>query len=99
MTAYVDFVGAICVSRIELDENTLREIGDFTRENIAAWLNGNHADWHNWIGVTPVEDFHAVCGDVDIPWATDNAKQVWNEVRKAGERAHAINSGKLKPWD
>lgn len=32
-----------------------------------------------WIGVYGCQDFHAVCGDIDIPWATEEAREVWGE--------------------
>ena len=45
-------------------------IGEFTRENVAKYLeicSGPEG--------LPIEDFHAVCGDIDIPWATEEARR------------------------
>jgi hypothetical protein len=81
-TPYIEYVGDVVVRRHDLDEAELRSIGEFTRENILAWMGRcPHRDWENWIGVLPIEDFHAVCGDVDIPWATEEAKALWTKVR------------------
>src|SRR5690349_9561130 len=82
MRAYIDYVGAVAVSRYELDDNELRDIGKFTRENVAAWLDGHTTP--DWVGILPVEDFHAVCGETDIPWATEEAKRVFQRVRGVG---------------
>ena len=103
MAAYIDIVSEHVMNRKALSEEDLQEIGDFKREHVVRWLNdGGPSAPHIFrfdLGVYGWKDFHVVCGDVDIPWATEEAKQLWNEVRKAGERAYAINSGKLKSWE
>jgi hypothetical protein len=66
MNAYIEIVGEITVWGIKLTLWDRFRIGKFTRENVAAWLeNRTRMD----PGFYPV-DFHAVCGDIDIPWAT-----------------------------
>jgi hypothetical protein len=38
------------------------------------------------VGILPAQDFHAVCGDnsglhdMDIPWATEEARILWAEM-------------------
>lgn len=80
MTAYIEYLGAISVRRYALDAEDLRNIGEFTRENIVRWFNGPHRDWENWVGVCPVEDFHAVCGSIDLPWATEEGRMLWAKL-------------------
>ena len=76
MRAYIEFLGAVTVGgRMELDKDDLRAIGEFTRENVSAWFEGYTSP--DWVGVPPVEDFHAVYGDIDIPWATEEARRLW----------------------
>jgi len=36
------------------------------------WME-SHTD-PGWVGILHVGDFHAVCGDIDIPWATEEAR-------------------------
>jgi hypothetical protein len=67
-SAYIEILGAVVVYRQELTNSDLSAIGEFTKENILRWIEyhlGNAL-----IGILPVEDFHAVSGDVDLPWAT-----------------------------
>lgn len=68
MTAYIDFVGAVAIGQCTLSDGDLADIGEFTRENILRWF-ARKGD-PTWVGIVPVEDFHAVCGDIEIPWAT-----------------------------
>lgn len=64
--AYIEILGAVAQTRCNLNQTDLRSIGEFTRENISNWMKRQRST--NWLGLLPVEDFHAVCGDVDIPW-------------------------------
>lgn len=69
MRAYIEIVSAVMPMGLELRPFHLWLIGDFTRENISKWLdNAPTQD----LGIYGWEDFHAVCGDVDIPWATED---------------------------
>lgn len=78
MKAYIEIMSTVCMWEFRLDDFDLRAIGEFTRENIAAWLNRGNCRFE--IGVYGYEDFHAVCGDIDIPWATKEAKVCWEIV-------------------
>ena len=78
--AYIEVVGGIGIWLRELASWNLREIGEFTRENVLRWMESHTGP--EWVGVLPVEDFHAVCGDIDIPWSTEKGRQVWSEVRQ-----------------
>ncbi|HXP43102.1 MAG TPA: hypothetical protein VN833_22815 [Candidatus Acidoferrales bacterium] len=69
---YVEIVGGIGLFRHELSEADLSSIGEFTRENVLRWMNNHRGP--DWVGILPIEDFHAVCGDIDIPWATEQAR-------------------------
>jgi hypothetical protein len=61
MRAYVDIVGAIYAPfRHELQSWELQLIGEFTRENVLRHVE--HYLGESLIGLTPVQDFHAVCG-------------------------------------
>jgi hypothetical protein len=85
MNAYIEVVGAIATRRHDLNDWELRNIGEFTRENVAKWLNSRTgADWVEYL---PAEDFRAVCGDMEIPWASKEAEVLFNapapyEIRK-----------------
>jgi len=82
--AYIEYLGGIVVSLYELTASELCEIGEFTRENIVKWFESHRGP--DWVGVLPVEDFHAVCGDIDIPWATETACLKWTTVRRSAVR-------------
>jgi hypothetical protein len=90
MNAYIEIVGAMAVHWFELTNSDLQSIGEFTRENVLKWTESHwHTNWVDgvrvssswsdpiWVGLLPVEDFHAICGDVDIPWTTEAAKLIW----------------------
>lgn len=68
MRAYIDYLGFIAIGRHGLDDDELREIGTFTRRNILRWMESHKGP--DWVGILPVQDFCAVCGDISIPWAT-----------------------------
>jgi hypothetical protein len=72
---YVEVVGGIALSRHELSNADMRFIGEFTRDNVLRWMNSHRGP--DWVGMLPVEDFHAVCDDMDIPWATEEARLVY----------------------
>jgi hypothetical protein len=56
------------------------EIGKFTRKNVAKWL-----EIVSGPECRPIEDFHAVCDDIDIPWATERGKAIWTTVMVEGK--------------
>jgi hypothetical protein len=53
-------------------------IGKFTRENVADWLYRRARGPDS--GFCPV-DFHAVCGDIDIPWATKEGRDCYQRTQ------------------
>jgi hypothetical protein len=75
---YIEIVGGIGLFRPQLDKADLDCIGEFTRENVLTWMNSHRGP--DWVGILPVEDFHAVCGDIDIPWATEEARLCYAAV-------------------
>ena len=79
-TALVEVVSSTTLKGHEFCHADLREIGEFTRENVLAWLSTQVGVWH-WEHVGIVEDFHAVCGDIDIPWATKEAAVLWQKTK------------------
>jgi hypothetical protein len=67
MTAYIDIGNSIAHWRRELSNSDLHNIGEFTTENILSWLKTlRYTDPIN--DTSKVQDFHAVCGDIDIRW-------------------------------
>ena len=74
MRAYIEILGAVAKCRRELSKADLCFIGEFTRENISQWLErGNCLE--GWVGIYGYEDFHAVCGDIDVPWAMEESSR------------------------
>ncbi len=72
---YIEVVSGtgVCRYDFELTDEELHRIGKFTRENVAKWLeNGGPENF-------PV-DFHAVCGDIEIPWATKEGHDRYQHV-------------------
>ncbi len=66
------------ISRTELTDSEVREIGEFTRENVASWMkrqilcfDSMEGDISAFLGVW---DFHAVSGDSETPWASEEGK-------------------------
>ena len=69
---WIDLVGEIwqpgigpCASKITLRTYDVENIGEPTRENVQNWLDTNAGDFQSII------DFHAVVGEVDLPWKDD----------------------------
>jgi hypothetical protein len=74
MSAYILIEGAVASYGISLTDNDLHEIGEFTRENVSRWMDSSHSRSVFEVGVYGYEDFHAVCGDIDIPWAKERSR-------------------------
>jgi len=71
-------------------KSELRKVSDFTRENVLKWMDSHQGA--DWIDILPVKVFHAVCGDIDIPWSTQASRQIWNELKDeiiAGDKSYA----------
>jgi hypothetical protein len=50
----------------DLSDYDLENIGEFTRENVEDWLTCHSGDFSSVI------DFTAQCGEIDIPWSSDD---------------------------
>jgi hypothetical protein len=79
-TAHIDVIGSFSMRRIQLYPWTTQAIGEFTRENIQKWLEYESAWNPEPLAGDLLGDFHAVCGDLDIPWATEEAKARWEKL-------------------
>jgi hypothetical protein len=80
MRPYVDIGNSRCSWRHNLSGSELRDIGEFTTENILRWLRISKQPFDH-LGFDPLRDssltlvgFHAVCGDKDLRWET---KEPW----------------------
>ena len=72
----IEIVGDVTAWSLKLTFWDRRKIGKFTRENVATWLeNRTRSD----PGFSPV-DFHTVCGDIDIPWATKEGFECYQRI-------------------
>jgi len=76
MRAYIDIGNSWCSWRHDLSDSDLRNIGEFTTENILKWLKTSKQPFDHF-GHDPLRDssltlieFHAVCGDKDLHWET-----------------------------
>jgi len=78
MRAYIDIVCQHAAFRHYLTYIDLQEIAEFTRENVARFSNSRNRPY-GWAEYLPTLDFHAVCGDIDIPWAEEKYRQGWAE--------------------
>jgi hypothetical protein len=78
--AYVEILGRIWMPpvvaslRKELSDYDLKNIGEFTRENMAQWLSANAGDFQEVI------DFNAVCGEAMIAWSMENSEISYMET-------------------
>jgi len=68
VTAALPFGKVHATTQYELSDSDLCGIGEFTRGNVLAWIEGQKGvDWIEVLTWGPIYDFHAVCCDVDIP--------------------------------
>ena len=72
--AYIEIVAEVTWTKGELQHFDLWNIGEFTRENVASWLDRCGGPVNSGMWEYGYVDFHAVCGDIDIPWADE-----WNK--------------------
>jgi len=79
MEPVIEYAGYIGYGRHHLTQTELNEIGDFTRINVHNWMHSHQGV--DWVDILPVKDFRAVCGDTEIPWATEREKELWNDVQ------------------
>ena len=67
--------------RYELTDSDLREIDEFTRDNVLTWMESHKGvDWFDILTWGPIHDFHAVCGDIDIGWRAEEGRSFWTTV-------------------
>jgi len=92
--AYIETVGKFVLCRRDLIAADLGLIGEFTRENISRWLDKGY--WFE-MGVYGYEDFHAVCGDIDIPWTTEEGRYA-ESAQEADKRWMEQNAAKNREW-
>jgi hypothetical protein len=92
MSAYISIVGPVACYGFELTDDDLSEIGEFTKEKVSKWIKSSYsccvfeAGWmesphaHSLfqVAIYGCDDFHAVCGDIDIPWAKEESKLMKN---------------------
>lgn len=85
---YIEIVGEITVwGRRELTLWDVFCIGEFTRENVSDWLANDTIK--RGLLEDGFVDFHAVCGSQDIPWATQEARDIYNgQAMKRVDLAH-----------
>lgn len=60
--------------RTDLRDYDLENIGEFTRENVEQWLMTHSGDFSS------VTDFCAVCGNVEIPWSSEENEMIYLET-------------------
>jgi len=87
---YIEIIGGISMYRSNLTQADLRHIGDFTRWRVAQWLYDHQGPEDSF------KDFHAVCGDIDIPWDSEEARSIWEQQRLV-LRKWAANPRNEKP--
>ena len=66
-------MGAVCAQRINLTKSDMENIGEPTRENVEMWLGTHTGDF------SALKDFHAVIGEVDIPWAVEESEFIYSD--------------------
>jgi hypothetical protein len=76
---YVEIIGGISMYRSNLTQADLRHIGEFTRWRVAQWLYDPQGPEDSF------KDFHAVCGDIDIPWDKEESRSIWEQACPASE--------------
>jgi hypothetical protein len=89
---YIEYLCGETPGRIALTDEDLRRIGPpfklsgedlrrfgppFTRRYIEIWF-----EYHTGPDFA-ADDFHAVCGDIDLPWASEESKAKWEKTWKS----------------
>ncbi len=93
MTQYIEILATHTTYGGELRPFDLWAIGEFTRENIVSWLKRGHC-FDGMPGIYGFEDFHAVCGDIDIPWTTEEGERWFSTLitPHSGARRHEMEA-------
>ena len=83
---WIDVVGGIwmpygskCALKINLSDYDIRNIGEPTRDNIEQWLACNAGDFSS------IDDFHAIVGETEIPWATEEGELTFSDCMHPAE--------------
>ena len=83
--AHVQVIGKIwmpavpCAMDYPLSDYDLENIGEFTRENVEAWLCTHSGDFQS------VEDFCAVCGDTVLDWKSEESGYTYSDCMYPSE--------------
>jgi len=70
---------AMSTYRYELRDYDLENIGEFTRENVDSWLSTHAGDFSS------IKDFHAVAGDSEIPWKSEENELEYQDITYPSE--------------
>jgi hypothetical protein len=75
-TGRMDLLAVVAKTSLELGAFELWGVSNhFTREGIASWLDSNRTGpVGNFVGMYGWIDFHAVWGDKEVPWATEEGR-------------------------
>jgi hypothetical protein len=74
---YIEVMGERVIWSVKLTRWDRWRIGEFTRGNVADWLANYFFKHHPLDPIRWPVDFHAVCGDIDIPWTTKEAAECY----------------------
>jgi hypothetical protein len=82
---WIDILGVIwlppitAAMRKDLRQYDIDNIGEPTRENVEQWLASNAGDFQ------AVKDFHAVIGETEIPWASEENEFAYSDCMEPQE--------------
>lgn len=62
-----------CAMERSLSSYDVRNIGEFTRDNVQKWVDRNMGDFQS------ITDFYATVGDEEIPWADEENELTFND--------------------
>lgn len=77
--AYINVVGKNWYGQpigttYQLRDHDLENIGEFTRNKVEQWLTCHAGDFQ------VIEDFEAVCGSMEIDFATEDSLYLWSDL-------------------
>lgn len=76
---WIDVVGRIwmppvmCAMQYNLSAHDLSSIGEPTQDNVQSWLDTHAGDFQS------IEDFHAIIGETEINWQTEESESIYND--------------------
>jgi hypothetical protein len=65
--------GAKCAMDYTLSEYDVENIGDFTRENVEAWLLTHSGDFSS------IDGWYATIGDKELVWTSEEAEMQYSD--------------------